>query len=83
MLRSAKDRFTTIIYEGDRYTGCMFGEKSLVITDQKTGRLVLSTDSRGGDSYLWLVNLIDHFEEFRQAILATANWDEDDGANII
>lgn len=61
----------------------MYGEKSLIITDQKTGRQVLHTDSRGGDSYLWLVNLVDHFEEFRRAILATADWDDDDGASIV
>lgn len=83
MLRSSKDRFTTIVYEGEKYTGIMFGEKSLRIIDQRTGKEVLYTGSRGGDSYLWLVNLVDHFEEFRKACLAAADWDEDDGANII
>ena len=83
MLRSSKDRFTTIVYEGERYTGVMFGEKSLRIIDQLTGKEVFYTGSRGGDSYLWLVNVVDHFEEFRKACISAAGWDEDDGANIV
>ena len=79
MLKSAKERFTTMTYESDNgYTGIMYGRSSVRVIDQRTGKEVYTSGSRESDSYLWLVDLVDHFEEYRRAILSMAGWDEDD-----
>ena len=75
MLKSAKERFTTMTYESDNgYTGIMFGRSSCRIVDQKTGREVFHTGNRPTDSYLWLVDIVDHFEEYRRTLLSGTPW---------
>ena len=79
MPKSGKDRFTTITYEGKGYTGIMYGNSSCRIIDQKTGLEVFHTGRRGGDSYLWLVDIVDNFEEFRRTMLSGTGWYDEEG----
>lgn len=83
MLRSAKDRFQTITYESENgLLGVMYGKSSARIIDQKTGIEIFHTGRRAGNSYLWLVDLVEHYQEERQALLSALNWDDDAPTNL-
>lgn len=80
MLKSGKDRFTLMTYAGDRYTGTMYGRSSCRIVDQRSGKEVFHTGNRPTDSYLWLVDIVDNFEEYRRTLLSGTPWyDEAEG----
>ena len=84
MLRSARDRFEKMIsYDSENgLTGILYGKSSVRIIDRKTGIQLFQTSNRASNSYLWLVDIVEHFQEERQAMLSALNWDDDAPTNI-